>query len=89
MYSEKLSTYYDVLYSHFHGALTGRMTALTEQCQTDLEILELQEKLDQQMLGSAEYLRIQELKNKKKVIAKTLKELDTELITGQLSINFS
>ncbi len=79
---------YDVLYNHFHGALTGRMNALNEQSETDLEILELQEKLDEKMLESPEYLRILELKKKKKAIGKTLKDLDTELLTGQLSFNF-
>lgn len=80
---------YDILYNHFHGALTGRMTALNDRSETELEILDLQEKLDQKLLESEEYLKIQELKKKQKLIAKTLRDLDTELLTGQLSFNFS
>jgi len=80
---------YDILYNHFHGALTGRMTALNDRSETELEILDLQEKLDQKLLESEEYLKIQELKKRQKLIAKTLRDLDTELLTGQLSFNFS
>lgn len=79
---------YDVLFAHFHGALTGRMTALNEQSEAELEILDLQEKLDQKLLESPEYLRIQELKQKKRLLSKTLKDLDTELLSGQLSLKF-
>lgn len=78
---------YEVLFDHFHGALTGRMTALTERSQTDLEIIELQEKMNEKLLASEEYQRIQELKAKQKQIAKRLKDLDAELLTGQLSLD--
>lgn len=77
---------YDILYNHFHGALTGRMTALNERSETELKILELQEKLDAKLLESEEYRTIQDLKKKQKTIVKTLKDLDTELLTGQLSL---
>ncbi len=80
---------YEILFNHFHGAMTGRMTALNEKTETQLEILELQEKLDAQLLESAEYQRIQELKKKEKHITKTLKEMDIELVQGQLSLNLS
>lgn len=80
---------YKILYNHFHGAMTGRMTALNEKTETELEILDLQEKLDAQLLESEEYKRIQELKKKQKQIKKTLNELDIELVQGQLSLNFS
>lgn len=80
---------YDVLFDHFHGALTGRMTALTERSQTDLEIIELEEKMKEKLLASEEYQRILELKAKQKQIAKKLKDLDTELLTGQLSLDLN
>lgn len=80
---------YDILYNHFHGALTGRITALNKKTETELEILDLQEKLDVQLLESEEYKRIQELKKVQKGITKTLKELDVDLIQGQLSLNLS
>jgi len=79
---------YEVLYDHFHGALTGRMTALSEQSQTDLEIIALEEQLNQKLLGSPEYTRLLELKDKKKALAKTLKELDVTLLKRQLSFSF-
>jgi hypothetical protein len=89
--SEELKIYklkcYEILYEHFHGALTGRMNALAEKSDTELEILDLQEKLDAQLLESEEYQRIQELKKKQKQISKTLKELDIDLLQGQLSLS--
>lgn len=36
---------YDILYNHFHGTLTGRITTLGERSEIDLRILELEEKL--------------------------------------------
>jgi hypothetical protein len=80
---------YNVLYNHFHGALTGRMNALAEKSETELKILDLQEKLETQLLESNEYQEIQELKKKQKNITRTLKDLDIELLQGQLSLNFS
>lgn len=80
---------YDILFAHFHGALTGRISALNKKTETELEILDLQEKLDAQLLDSEEYKRIQELKKVQKGITKTLKELDVDLIQGQLSLNLS
>jgi prophage antirepressor-like protein len=77
---------YDVLYNHFHGTITGRMNALTEKTSTELEIIELEEKLKAQLLESEEYTKIQELKKKHKNISKTLKDLDLELLAGQLSL---
>jgi hypothetical protein len=78
---------YKVLYSHFHGAMTGRMAALTEKTETEIQIHALQEELDAQLLDSAAYQSIQALKKKKKGIAQTLKELDNELLTWQLSFS--
>lgn len=80
---------YDILYNHFHGALTGRISALNQKTATALEILDLQEKLDVQLLESEEYKRIQELKRMQKGITKTLKELDVDLIQGQLSLSLT
>lgn len=91
--SPDLKTYklkcYDILYSHFHGALTGRMNALNQKSETELEILDLQEKLDAKLLETEEYKRIQELKKKQKFIVKNLKEMDIDLQQGQLTISFS
>jgi len=77
---------YDILYNHFHGTMTGRMNALSQKTETELEIIDLEEKLKAKLLESEEYTRIQELKKKHKSIAKTLKDLDVELLAGQLSL---
>lgn len=77
---------YEVLYDHFHGALTGRMNALGERSDTEIKIHELQERLNEKLLGSEEFLQIQELKQKQKDIAKTLKQLDVDLMAKQLSL---
>ncbi len=88
--SPELQTYkrkcYEVLYLHFHGALTGRMNALTEKSDTELRMIELQERLEQEMKESEAYKEMQDLKRKQKDIAKKLKDLDTELMTGQLTL---
>jgi hypothetical protein len=66
--------------------MTGRMNALSQKTETELEIIDLEEKLKVKLLESEEYTRIQELKKKHKSIAKTLKDLDVELLAGQLSL---
>ena len=83
---EYQQTCYDILYNHFHGTMTGRMNALSQKTETELEIIDLEEKLKTKLLESEEYNRIQELKKKHKSIAKTLKDLDVELLAGQLSL---
>lgn len=80
---------YDILYNHFHGAMTGRVTTLNEKSETELKIIELQERLDAKLLETDEYKEMQELKNKSKQINKKLKDLDVELVQGQLSLNLS
>lgn len=80
---------YDVLYNHFHGTMTGRMNALNEKSETELKILELQEQLNLKLLESEEYVQINELKTRQKQINKTLKELDADLMKGQLSLDLN
>jgi len=76
---------YDILYDHFHGTMTGRMEALAEKTEADLRIEELEEAL----LDSEEYKEIQELKKKKTALNKRLRQLDTDLITGQISMDLN
>lgn len=73
---------YDVLYNHFHGALTGRMETLTERVDLDLQIIDLQD----QLLQSDQFLKIQELKKRRTQLGKRLRELDAELVAGQTTI---
>lgn len=79
---------YDVLFDHFHGAMTGRMTALTEKSESELRMIELQQKIQEKMLETEEYRELMELKAKQKQINKKLIDLDEELMTGQLSFDF-
>lgn len=76
---------YEVLYNHFHGAMTDRVNVLSERDRIDLRILELEEKLQE----TDEYLEILELKKQKTKTGKDLKRLDVELKTRQLSFSFS
>ncbi len=74
---------YEVLYDHFHGALTARFNVLNERDGIALRILELEEKLEE----SEEYQEILELRKRKSDTTKTLRRLDVELKTGQLSMD--
>lgn len=76
---------YDILYNHFHGALTDRITVLSERDSIDLRILELEEKLQE----TDEYKEILELKKRKSRTSKDLRRLDVELKTRQLAFSFS
>jgi prophage antirepressor-like protein len=73
---------YDILYNHFHGALTGRIETLTERVDLDMQIIDLQD----QLLQSEQFLKIQELKKRKTQLGKRLRELDAELVSGQTTI---
>lgn len=76
---------YEVLYNHFHGALTDRITVLSERDSIDLRILELEEKLQE----TDEYKEILELKKRKTRTGKDLRRLDVELKSRQLAFSFS
>lgn len=75
---------YEVLYNHFHGAMTARFNVLNERDSIALRILELEDKLEE----SAEYQEILELRKRKSDTTKALRRLDVELKTGQLSMEF-
>jgi hypothetical protein len=76
---------YDILYNHFHGAMTARMNVLTEQDTIALKIAALEESL----LDSEQYKQIQELKKRRGDTTKELKRLDLELKSGQIAFSFS
>lgn len=79
---------YEVLFNHFHGAITGRLNTLSEKSETEVKTMELQKRLEEKMKDMDEYKELQLLKGKKKEIAKKLNELDAELLSGQLIISF-
>ncbi len=87
--SEDLKAYklkcYEVLFDHFHGAMTARMTILTEQDTIATQIAELEKALEE----TEEYKKIQELKKRKGETRKELTQLDRDLKSGQLSIIFN
>lgn len=76
---------YEVLFDHFHGTMTARMTILTEQDTIATQIAELQTAL----LQTDEYKKIVELKKRKSETTKELNQLDRDLKSGQLSILFN
>ncbi len=75
---------YEILYEHFHGNLTGRLSALQQKSATRIRIEELKEK----MLQSDEYREIPELETVEKRLNTQLKTLDKELIGTQLAFAF-
>lgn len=76
---------YDILYNHFHGAITARLTVLNQQDEIAVEIA----RLEDEMLTSEQYLKILDLKKQKQESNKELKRLDIELKSGQLAFSFS
>jgi hypothetical protein len=77
---------YDILFQHFHGALTGRIETLTQRSETQLQILDLQEKVDMKLQAMEEYQKIKELKGLDKKLKQSLTEMDTELMEAQLRL---
>lgn len=59
---------YDLLYNHFHGALTGRPQLLTERSTIEAELQSLHERLTE----NPDFQRFEELKDKKASIAREL-----------------
>lgn len=74
---------YDILFDHFHGAMTGRLTQLNQRSEIDVRISDLEQK----MLDSPEYTEIQQLKKQKVVVTASLRQLDKDLMAGQLALN--
>ena len=73
---------YEVLYNHFHGALTGRIEVLAERSAIDVRIAELEQKMQE----SDEYQEILRLKKEKTTKTRQLRTLDHDLINTQLSL---
>ena len=71
---------YDILYDHFHGAMTARFSKLKEQDGLEAQI----EALEQKMLESEEYQKILKLRKQKTEAGKELKRMDVQLKSGQL-----
>ncbi len=74
---------YDILYAHFHGAMTARVDTLQQRSEVDSQIVALRQKIDE----SPYAMEIQELKRKKAEISARLKKIDRDLLAGQLTLD--
>lgn len=72
----------DVLYDHFHGAITGRREILARKLEIQMEKQELQEVLEQ----DPKFKKYQQLIAEEMREGKLLKELDNEIIRNQLKL---
>lgn len=76
-------TCYDLLYNHFHGALTGRVGIITERSAIDVEM----EKAKKELTESEPYQRLQNLEAQRaklgKLLSKQIKDLDHGIIATQ------
>jgi len=83
---ENLSTYkwecYQILYDHFHGAITGRTNALKEKTTLDATIAELEKKV----MESKDYQRLEELRDKKKAVNASLRKMDNDIVSSQMAL---
>jgi len=84
--SEELEAYklkcYDLLYNHFHGAMTARLSELRVKTEAEIRV----EQLETALLESPQYLELEAAKAKIKSQSKILKKLDSDLQKGQASL---
>jgi len=73
---------YELLYNHFHGAITNRSKFLIGKTEKQLRI----EKLENELLADPKYKELMEAKAQLKDFDKKLKSLDTEYVNEQLSL---
>lgn len=78
--SEELKEYklecYNILYNHFHGAITGRKKLLFKRMDVRLRMWKLKEELK----GNKAYQELTQLEKENKEVAKDLKNNDVELL---------
>lgn len=77
-------TCYDILYANFHGTITGRVEVLNHRRDLEERIAELKK----EVLHSPQQSEIAELTKQKSLTGKRLRELDTELLSGQTALDF-
>lgn len=79
--NEELNNYkrtcYELLYSHFHGTITGRKELLQDRAAVDKEIHSLKTELKKDNAG---FKRLAELQNKRKTISTRLNSFDKDLL---------
>ena len=83
--TEYKKTCYELLFNHFHGAITGRKELLIERLDIDTQIHQLKEELKEQ---DSQYLKLHELQQKRKRLSGELNSIDTKII-NQTEISFN
>lgn len=73
---------YEILFDYFHGAITGRSSLLKSKTQKQLQVEELKQKL----METEEWKQLNELESEIKQANKSLRLLDTELVSTQLDL---
>lgn len=76
---------YEVLFEHFHGALTGRVKLLEERLDINQKIRDKQALLEKSSL----YTEIEELKKERTLKVRELNRMDKEMASGQTRMNFN
>lgn len=74
---------YQIIANHFRGAITGRMKVLEAKTADQLRKEQLEEELKQTPI----YQEIQQIEKRKRGLERKLRQLDSDLITGQMSMN--
>ena len=73
---------YEILYDYFHGSVTQRQKLLKEKTKAELEIDQLEEKLEY----NEDYCRLKYLKSSIKDAGKALRKMDENIIDAQLDL---
>ncbi len=73
---------YELLFEYFHGSITSRETLIREKTKEQLE----EERLHVALSTNGDYVRLQEIRYKKKLINKQLVELDGQIAKEQLTL---
>lgn len=75
-------TCYDVLYSYFHGYITGRKDLLQNKCIVETEISNIEEKL----FDNADFNKYKELQKRNTDINKELRKNDRKVIEENMNL---
>lgn len=73
---------YDILYDYFHSKLSKRADTLKEKTKKEMELEEVEKKLEE----TAEYIRLKELKDEIKVEKRNLNKLDSDFVQENIDL---
>jgi hypothetical protein len=77
---------YDILFNHFHGATTHRLSLLQQKSHDEKVLAELNNKLKEELKASPTYLQLQEVKSRVKGTYSDLITSDELLLENQLTL---